>query len=128
MAAGVQGIAQDVAALKDAHAQGVTLEKDAADALITGLNDAILEVDQAIQRGQRQYSRDSIKIGSSKVAKACKPVYQAVMDDDVQGGYESLVKYKQELDEAVKTVKACARDTRDTDAGNASGMNGTAGG
>lgn len=118
MAAGVRGVAQDVAELKQAHKDGVKLEKDAADALITGLNDAILEIDEALQHGRRS-SRYSVKIGSSAVSKACKPVYQAVLDDPVQGGHAALVQYKQELEEAVKTVKACVRDTEDTEEGSA---------
>lgn len=121
MSDGFTGVAQSVSMLKDAQANGVKLDPEAANALIASINNGIQRVNDALQERYRG-GYDELKIGSSPGAELYRPVYKKVMSDPVQGAEKALENLRSELKDAVETVKACVRDTERTDNGSAHGF------
>lgn len=116
-------IAQEVGDIKEAQANGVKLEPEAAEALINGLKKAQEQVaDSAAAIGSAKIG--SLPIGDSPVADVYKPVFAGVLSDPDQGAEAAFAKLKQELQDAIDTVRACVRDTEQTDADNAGGFGG----
>lgn len=114
-------IAQEVGDIKEAHAAGVKLEPEAAEALIKGLKKAQGQVNDSVVEMSSAGIVD-LPIGDSPVANTYKPVFAGVMNDSDQGAGPAFEKLKQELQDAIDTVQACVRDTQQTDAENAGGF------
>lgn len=124
--AGFVGFGSALADLKSAASKGVTLDPEAADALINSLKaglDSAINARQAIGNTQM----DDLPIGSTPAGALYKPTFARVSNDPTQGGFTAYKKLEKEIREAIETVQACVRETQANEERNASGIAGSGG-
>ncbi|HWC78877.1 MAG TPA: hypothetical protein VG756_02830, partial [Pseudonocardiaceae bacterium] len=102
---GFAGVTEAVAELKTAATTGggFTISDDGANTLTSALNAVLDQVNIALAKGVELGHQPAL--GTTPAANTLKPFLATIWSDGAQGGQKALAQLKQDLSDAIDTIK-----------------------